>query len=237
MSKVIKPRMTLEDYKKINKDEVEDAGIINQKQLNSAKIFSTREEYIKSLPDNIKYLEIGVAWGYYSKLVAKEKITSCIHLLDTYDQYHVCWGLRYNNVCSCNQEHGNYDPENHEKYIIDLFSKYKNVVTFKGRSETILKSIPYKYDYIYIDSNNDREYITSTLFEASKMIEDGGIIGLNDYLIWDSVIEDSGYGVVQAVNEFLLKNPDWSVDALALHPLGFYDIYIKKGIMNVQGGD
>ena len=72
---------------------------------------------------------------------------------------------------------------------------------------------------------------------AAGLVEDGGVIGLNDYLIWDGVIEESRYGVVQAVHEFLSKNKEWSVDAIALHPQGFYDIYIKKGIMNVQGGD
>ena len=237
MSKKIIPAINFENYKKISDNEVEDSGVIDQNQLKYAKIFSTREEYLKTLSGKINYLEIGVAWGYYSKLVAELNITKCIHLLDTYNQYHLCWGLRYNNFCSCNQEHDNYTPETHQEYIENLFSKYENVKTFKGDSRDILKNLPYKYDYIYIDSNNDRDCVTPTLFQAAKMINDNGIIGLNDYVLWDGVIEERGYGVVQAVNEFLSKNPDWSVDALALHPLGFYDIYIKKGIMNVQGGD
>jgi len=51
---------------------------------------------------------------------------------------------------------------------------------------------------------------------------------LNDYLIYDGIIEDRPYATFQVVNEFLHKNNNWIVDAIALHTLGFYDIYIKK---------
>jgi hypothetical protein len=61
-------------------------------------------------------------------------------------------------------------------------------------------------------------------------LEDGGTIGLNDYLIYDGIIEDVPYGTFQTVNEFLFKNKDWEVEALALHNLGFYDIYIRKAV-------
>ena len=237
MSKIIKPRMDWENYHPLANNEIEDSYTIDENQLKNAKIFSDRYKYIDSLPKNLKYLEIGVAWGGYSEIFVEKNNPSLIHLLDTYNQYHMCWGQRYNGVCSCNQPHGNYTPENHQSYIDDLFSKYSNVLTIKGDSRQILPSLTYKYDYIYIDSNNDREVVTPTLFMASRLVEDGGVIGLNDYLIWDGVIEESRYGVVQAVHEFLSKNQSWHVDAIALHPQGFYDIYIKKGIMNVQGGD
>jgi hypothetical protein len=47
-------------------------------------------------------------------------------------------------------------------------------------------------------------------------------------LIYDGIIEDAKYGTYQSVNEFLLLNKEWSVDGIALHPLGFYDIYLRK---------
>jgi hypothetical protein len=34
-------------------DKIDCAYLINQNQLNSAKIFSSREEYIKTLPDSL----------------------------------------------------------------------------------------------------------------------------------------------------------------------------------------
>jgi hypothetical protein len=121
-----------------------------------------------------------------------------------------------------------FTSETHEKYIIDKFSKYNNLKTFKGECKEILKNIPHKYDYIYLDITNDRKDIRPTLQLASLLIEKDGIIGLNDYLIYDGIIEDKPYATFQVVNEFLRYNSNWSVDAIALHALGFYDIYIKK---------
>jgi hypothetical protein len=85
-----------------------------------------------------------------------------------------------------------------------------------------------EFDYIYLDITNDRKPIRQTLNAAAKLTAINGIIGLNDYLIYDGIIEDKPYATYQVVNEFLMLNKNWEVDALALHVLGFYDIYIKR---------
>ena len=48
----------------IKDDEIEDSDKISQAQLNNAKLYSSREEYAKSVPQGIRFLEFGVAWGY-----------------------------------------------------------------------------------------------------------------------------------------------------------------------------
>jgi hypothetical protein len=85
-----------------------------------------------------------------------------------------------------------------------------------------------EFDYIYIDITNERKAVRQTLNYATKLVPINGIIGLNDYLIYDGIIEDQPYATYQVVNEFLHNNKNWSVDAIALHVLGFYDIYIKR---------
>lgn len=211
-------------------DEIDCAYLIDQSQLNSAKIFSSREEYIKTLPYGLKYMEVGVAWGYYSELIAQQKNPKLIHLVDWFNQDLKCWSWRMFGECKCEgfKHELLYTPETHEQYIIDKFTKYNNLKTFKGDSKEVLKTISNKYDYIYLDITNKRQDIRPTLHLASKLIEDGGIIGLNDYLIYDGIIEDMPYATFQVVNEFLLNNKNWIVDGIALHSLGFYDIYIKK---------
>jgi len=214
----------------LSQDQIDCAYLINQSQLNEAKIYSSREEYIKTLPVNLKYMEVGVAWGYYSDLVAKEKNPSVIHLVDWFNQDLKCWSWRKFGSCQCEgiKHELLYTPETHEKYIIDKFENYDNVKTFKGNSIDILSKIPYKYDYIYLDITNDRNEIGPTLDLASKLINIDGIIGLNDYIIYDGIIEDKPYATFQIVNKFLNNHSDWIVDAIALHALGFYDIYIRK---------
>lgn len=217
------------EIKKLQDDEVENSYLISQEQLQTAKIFSSREEYTKFLEKNIRYLEIGVAWGYYSEIVCKNAEPKSIHLIDKFNQDLKCWTQRQFGVCNCTPKHTlEYGIEDHELYIRNKFSKYNNLKVIKGDCLDILKNLEDEYDYIYIDITNDRNDTRMSLRYASKLVPVGGIIGLNDYLIYDGINEDILYGTFQTVNEFLFYNKNWNVDALALHPLGFFDIYIRK---------
>lgn len=211
-------------------DEIESGRPIDQGQLNGAKVYASREEYIKSLPSGIKYMEIGVAWGYYSEIVCKEASPREIVLVDPFNSDLKCWSWRKFGSCQCtNMKHELlFTPETNEQYIIDLFSKYGTVRTIKGYAPEVLPN-ENDYDYIYIDMTNDRIEIREVLKKTSQMVKSGGLIGLNDYVIYDGVIEDAPYGTFQAVNEFLYYNKNWTVDAIALHSVGFYDIYLRKG--------
>lgn len=214
-------------------NEIEDSDKISQHQLDGAKIFSCREEYVKTLSQGIRFLEMGVAWGYSAKLVIEAARPSKVDLLDWYNQDLKCWSWRKFGSCQCQgfKHELLYTPEEHEDYIINLFSYYPNVTTYKGDTSNVLPKLldsGNEYDYIYIDITNHRNKTKEALDFASKMIPIGGIIGMNDYLIYDGIIEDKPYGTFQTVNEFLSANKNWSVDGIALHNLGFYDIYIKK---------
>lgn len=211
-------------------DEIEDSPKISQKQLSNAKIFSSREEYAKSLSKGIKYMEVGVAWGYSAKLFIDASEAREALLVDFYNQDLKCWSWRKFGSCQCEgfTHELLYTPETHEQYIIDQFSNHPGVKTLKGDAAVLLKDIVDKYDFIYIDVSNDRFLTRTVLNSASRLVPVGGVVGLNDYLIYDGVIEDQPYGTFQTVNEFLERNANWSVDAIALHNLGFYDIYIRK---------
>jgi len=211
------------------KGEIESGRVIDQDQLANAKIFSSREEYAKTLPKNMKWMEVGVAWGYYSNYVCSVADPIETHLADLYNQDLKCWSWRKYGECKCqNQKHELlYTPETHEAYIIEKFSKYKNVKTIKGEAPASLLS-DNDYDYIYLDTGNERYEIRELTEAAYKLVKPGGILGFNDYLIYDGIIEDMPYGTFQTVNEFLHFHKNWSVDALALHPVGFYDIYLRR---------
>jgi len=212
-----------------NEYEIEDTDKISQQQLNNTKVYSSREEYVKTLKQNIRYMEVGVAWGYYSELVAKHCNPELIDLVDWYNQDLKCWSWRKFGECQCTPKHIlEYDAENHEEYVKNKFAQYNNVTTIKGDAREVLKNINKKYDYVYIDITNNRHVTKTVLDICSKLIDKNGIIGLNDYLIYDGIIEDMPYGTFQTVNEFLSKNKNWYVNAIALHNLGFYDIYIRK---------
>lgn len=230
MPKIPKPPLHPGEVKEFNKGEIESAYNLNQLQLANAKVFATREDYAKSLKQGIRYLEVGVAWGYSAQLFIDSSNAVEADLLDGYNQDLKCWSWRKFGSCQCEgmKHELLYTPDTHEQYIRDKFAYHGNVNTIKGHCPEVLDTITKEYDFIYIDITNKRDVTRKTLEKASKLISDNGIIGLNDYLIYDGIIEDEPYGTFQTVNEFLHNNKNWVVDAIALHPLGFYDIYIKK---------
>lgn len=228
-----KPIRPLEDDRPLqNDDEIDCSFLVSQEQLNGAKIFTNRETYVKTLKQGIRYLEVGIAWGYYADLVIKESNPTSVDLLDRYDQDLRCWSWRKFGECKCDgMKHEElYTPETHHDYILDKYKDVLNFSTIVGDSVSMLPQLLGKkeYDYIYLDITNWRHEIRPTLHAAAKLVPVGGLIGLNDYLIYDGVIEDAPYATWQVANEFLFKNKNWIVDAIALHPLGFYDIYIKR---------
>jgi len=85
MSRMPVPPASSNDFVLLD-DQIDCAYLIDQDKLNLAKIYSSREEYVKTLPFGLNYMEVGVAWGYYSELVAKQKTPECIHLVDYFDK-------------------------------------------------------------------------------------------------------------------------------------------------------
>lgn len=218
-----------EETTNIQDDHVESARMISPEQLKNSNIIQSREYFAQHIiPKGLRYLEIGVAWGYYSKTVAEGAQPSLFHLMDNYDQDLKCWSWRKYGECKCqNQKHELlYLPETHQQYIDETFAKY-GVKTIKAKAP---QQVPQnqEYDFVYIDISNDRFEIRETLKMVKNIVPVGGYIGLNDYLIYDGIIEDSLYGTYQAVNEFLYMNKNWEVGYLALHPVGFYDIYLRR---------
>lgn len=229
MAKIPTRYLDYDELPNFSNDEIEPGRTIDRKQLLRSSLFSSREDYIKTLPSGIKYMEIGVAWGYYSELVCQHCNPSEIVLVDPFNNDLKCWSWRKFGECKCtNMKHELlFTPETNEQYIIDLFSKYGPVRTIKGFAPHALPNET-GYDYVYVDMTNGRVEIREVLKKVSNMVKVNGVVGLNDYLIYDGIIEDAPYGTFQAVNEFLHFNKNWVVDAIALHPIGFNDIYLRR---------
>lgn len=209
-------------------DQIESLRAIAQTQLNGAKLFTSREEYIKTFPPEMTYLEIGVAWGYYSDLVCKIANPKKTILLDPFTDELICWSWRRFGECKCTPKHEKlYDVFEAEDWLRKEFSKYRNVEFLKGHAPATLPENE-MFDYIYLDTDNDRFGVRDILNSIAGMTNVGGIIGINDYVISDPINTDKIYGTPFAVHEFLYFNKNWVVDAMALHPVGFSDIYLRR---------
>lgn len=219
-SKIVKEPLNYYEDKVYKLYEIEQALPIDQNQLNSAKLFSSRHEYAKTLNKNISYLEVGVAWGHSAQMFIDTTNSKSADLLDLYNNARGVLDL------------GGPSPEDdlvtHEQYIQNKFSYHPNVNTIKGDAINILPTLTKKYDLIFLDIGRERLMVRKLLLDCSKLINIGGVIGLTSYMNYDSILYEGHVGIYQSVNEFLYFNKNWSVDAIVLNNLGFHDIYIKK---------
>lgn len=195
-------------------DDIQRFKHINNDKLKNTKVFGDRFSAIHFVvPDNPRYLEIGVGDGHYSQHIVDYKNPKLMHLLDIYNTPDTIYGK--------------YTAETHEQYILDKFSE-QNVSTIKGHSTQVLsKLISNRYDYIYLDASSDFDGVMYELEMASRMLDDNGVIGINDYTYF-SPIDKMEYEVVEATNMFLFNHPEWYVYAYQLGHRGYADIYIKK---------
>lgn len=186
--------------------------LIAQEQLNNAKLYSTKFEFIKHLPKNANILEIGTLAGDYAELLLETNPLS-IDLVDVFEA---------NDWRDLNR----FDKKGHYKFVKDRFKNNPEVSLLRGYSHEVLPTLNKKYDYIYIDANHDYEHASQDLADALPLLAEGGIIGLNDYIYDDA--DYIVYGVIETVCEFLDKNKDWEVIGFALQERMYADIYIKK---------
>lgn len=186
---------------------------ISQKQLNNAKLFTNKEEFAKHIPKGSGVLEIGTLAGDYAEVLIKEIQPKYIDLVDVF---------KANDWPDCNR----FDKNTHFSFVKNRFKNVENITYHAGYSDDILPILDKKFDYIYIDANHDYDHCKSDLINSLPLLNDGGIIGFNDYI----VDQDHGvdYGVIEVVCEFLHQNQDWEVIAFALQENMYADIYIKK---------
>jgi hypothetical protein len=202
--------------------------VIPQAQLLNTKVYSTRYEFLKTLSPEIRYLEIGVLAGDFSvEVLAATKIKLAV-LVDPFDQ------IDHNA-----NEYGGprwESPEAHFDFVKKRFEKIQNVRLYKQYFDKFCEMYSGKFDFIYIDANNSFESVYKYLRDAEKLLNDDGIIGINDYSIYQEcgladVKEE--IGVVKAVNKFLRNNLEWYVYAFSFNDKLTSDIYLKKSTTNL----
>jgi len=193
---------------------------ISQKQLDGAKIYSNRWEWVASLPHNLDIIEVGVGSGDYSWHMMQTIKPKTLTLIDLYNQSDP--GLARPGMSKRFFQDGHYD------FIADRFKEYDNVNIIKGNSNEVLfdlSNTDQKFDVIYIDACHHYKESATDIMHASKLLRDGGILAINDYVKY---VDLEQYGVILATNEFLRQNPEWHVVGLALEESMMADIYLSK---------
>lgn len=117
---------------------------------------------------------------------------------------------------------------NNTNYIED-FIKTNNPVLIDILEKYDVESLSQKntlYDYIYLNSSTTRDF-DKELEWASKNCDQGGIIGINRYMMTDPHMHLNIW-VHDYTNNFINSNFNWKVIGLALNKDMLFDIYLQK---------
>lgn len=200
--------------------------MIPQKQLENATLYSTRYDFIKTLPKGITFLEAGVLAGDFALEVIKSCSPSKSILIDPYEEidWHAPeydgprWGGR----------------EDHFDFVCKRFAQTEvsgmsNVEIIKGTYQSFCMKNSESFDFLYMDFDTTEISIIEQIELSIPRLNKDGILGFNDYNIYfNETKTGEKMGTVPAINRFLNQNPEWYVHAFALNDNLTSDIYLKK---------
>lgn len=196
---------------------------LEEKHVNAARLFSNRKEMIASMISAKQGIiaEVGVANGEFSQFILESLEPVQFVAFDTFGMhnYPSCWGIPTEVM---------FKGMTHIDYYKDRFSKYGDrVIAKQGLSQETVAQYPEDYfDLMYIDAGHSYSEVFSDAQLAQSKTKKNGIIVFNDYIMFDHLSGEE-YGVVQAVNELIIKY-DYKVIGFALHNDMFCDIAIRK---------
>lgn len=165
---------------------------------------------VDSLPDNFKFLEIGVYQGRVLSqvgMLAKNINKKCIILGVT-------------PLSTSGDKYSNYKKANYLKIIQQNFKKLNNTIDnlkiIKGYSQDkdIIECVKMqeKYNMIFIDGSHDYEDVVHDILTYSKLLLIGGYLVMDDSSLYlnDSYGQFKGHpDVSKACKDYLENNPDF----------------------------
>ena len=190
----------------INENQI----ILHQKHINNLKVVIDRKNLLKNLPKNGIIAELGVDQGDFSNKILSNTHPEKLYLIDT-------WASKRYNKNKMNHVRRRFKKE------IDT----GRVIIIRGKSEIELNKFEDDYfDWVYIDTTHSYQQTVKELELCLLKVKDGGIIAGHDYC-QGNINKAFAYGVVQAVNQFCVKN-NWEFILLTHETSRVLSFAIKK---------
>lgn len=164
-------------------------------------VVNNRQDFLKALkeylPEHSVGVEIGVLHGDFSAEILKE-INSYLLLIDPYVIGGMQYGSNLNNIQSA------YSTEQDYKNVVERFNEYilKGQVTlWRNFSYDVVTVYPNQsFDYAYHDGSHIYKELKRDLDDWLPKMKIDAVIAGHDFF------EFEGFGVVQAVEEFMKEN-------------------------------
>ena len=195
-------------------------------QIENTKVLRARYDIYNYLPkkeDGISFMEIGTGSGDFTEHICSNVLVKDLTILDTFEGYRDHLG-----------RHGD-SGDDQLNFVKQRFENKTNLRIIEGDSFVELRELyesnpDLKYDFIYIDADHSFRGSYSDITWASKMLADGGIIGIDDYCFKPSgqLHGDDAYEVQESLSLFMDKNPEWEIKYFSFNAKGFQNVFISR---------
>lgn len=198
---------------------------LQQKHVESAKVYGNRVDLIRALADRLaggRIAELGVAFGDFSHVLLECLKPARFDALDTFQLHELdrIWGKTA-------AEH--LGGQTHRRFYEARFATEidKGVVRIlEGDGATNLATQSGAYDMIYLDGGHDYDTVSRDAEAATAKLAPDGVLIFNDYVHYDHLTNDH-YGVVEVVNN-LCVNHGWQMTGFAFEPDMFCDVMLER---------
>lgn len=155
---------------------------LRKEHLGNCQVLPCREDLLKQMPKNAICAEVGVAEGYFSEQILQICNPEKLYMIEYGKNY--CENLR-------------------KKFAVEIHNG--KIEILEGDSVEMLRSLPDNIlDFVYLDATHDYKHPAMELCVCKDKVQGGYIMG-HDYTRF-SLWEAQQYGVVEAVNEFIISN-------------------------------
>jgi hypothetical protein len=200
-------------------------AILRQEHVEGARLFSDRNELIKSLSYLVKpsVAELGLAYGDFSRFLIDQLRPQCFHAYDVFTMHEqpIIWGKPTSEI---------FNGLTHRQFFDKRFQKEiagGQVTVFEGDSSTNLNNRDDGfYDIIYVDAGHTYDSVLKDAMVSIKKLKRNGFLIFNDYIMFD-YFANMHYGIVYVVND-LCVNHGWKITHFALQNFMFCDVAIKQ---------
>jgi hypothetical protein len=198
---------------------------IKQFQLNNAKVYNNRWEWVTRLPKRINIMEVGVSAGDFAEHMHNTLMPNVLYLVDTWEQS--------DSIFQRGEDNLRFKEGENLDFVTKRFAN-KNVTIFSGTSQEVLPKIimdkssrSFDFDLIYIDAGHSYDEVTQDINNAVKLLNQRGVIVVNDYVFIGDP-KYPAYGVIKAVNDFLENNIDWEMSGIILEDQMMCDVILRR---------
>ncbi|MBT3237351.1 MAG: class I SAM-dependent methyltransferase [Rhodospirillaceae bacterium] len=166
----------------------------------------TREDLLKLLEKNGRVAEVGTFRGAFAENILELVVPDELHLIDPWVHQHQPEYAPDGSNVSDEQHLDNF--EHVSATFADAINDGQVTLHRKKSTDAVDDFEDGYFDWVYIDGDHTHDAVASDLALFAPKVAPGGMILGHDYNNSERYGVELNFGVVEAVNEFVLEN-DW----------------------------